>query len=246
MEENNRNSVVSFLETENSTEYNEGNEQEELALEVKAKPKEKTPVKTFSDLQILLQVLKKHFSTVCPECIDVLYDTMLRTAMSVSCPLVNPCCDDCSDLFRELLLRNIMNCNGCCQPSNCCKPACCNSMPCGSSCYPSCCLRPSCSNNSSVSRKKCSKVRCCSRPLTKCRPALTPRRSTSKQKSNPKRCPSSKITDMYKPKPLLINKQKYLRKQIRKVRQNIDCCNQCCGPVTTKNTFSQTKADDKM
>lgn len=203
---------------------------------------EKNPIKTFDDLKILLRVLKKHFSTVCPDCIDVLYDAMLHTATSAfsmaRCPSHSQCCDACSGLLRELLLRNIMTGNNCpLSCSNFCSPYSWLCNPCCRPCDPSFITSQCCS---CMCRKKISGV-CCSKISNQCSRVTT---CCSQRKRKSKRSKSSKNCDRYKPKSLLVEKQKYLRKEIRKVRQNIDCLKRNCFACYDEKSI-QTNLDKK-
>lgn len=244
---------ASFLEAASYTEQRNGTEnhpqfsptfsenyinEDELIIEV-TEAKDNKPVKTFDDLKILLQVLKKHFATICPECIDALYDAMLSTATRVSCP--NPCCDYCSDFFRtlslQIIMERVLRCTGSCPQFN---PTCVPFLPRKQCCY------------SCLPSKSCTKVCYCSRPISRCLPSpccspgpccsSSPCCSPRKRKLKPKRCPSS-MTDRYKPKSVLVDKQKYLRKQIRKVKQRIECCKRCCCPRISQ--FTQTNLDNR-
>ncbi|KAI5745692.1 hypothetical protein M8J76_013475 [Diaphorina citri] len=225
-------------------------ENEEGTKEDFTENNEKQPVKTFSDLKILLQVMKKHFSSKCPDCIDVLYDTMLRTATSAfnvnPCPILNQCCEDCYDFFRELLIRDSLTGSSYCIPGrrpnsqNCtfCRPCCstkCNMRPrnCTCSCRVPCC-------------KRNPKPICCSRTSIKCRPSIScctesKRKSKSSKKNNSK---CSLLADKYKPKSALIAKQKFLKKEIERVKQHICQCSICCDAIRKNDISIQTKPDD--
>ncbi|KAL1449557.1 hypothetical protein WDU94_002050 [Cyamophila willieti] len=198
------------------------------------------------DLNVLLEVIKKQFESICPECIDVMFDVMVETATKAfsvnSQPLLKLCCDDCCAFFKELFARENKN-NHITTESDCLpgfvrtpfKQCCtfCRSNCCPCSLQTRCCNSPvmcQCRFNPCYPCIPCTKKSSsfiCSAKLSECSTVCSKSVSPCCKTKSRKR-KKSKNDDRFKPKSVLVEKQIHLRKQVNQLRKCLNQC-KCCA-----------------